>query len=83
MSPVYEYMCTNCDYDPEFWLSVADRDHFVGEECINCYKGTMVRKPSKCTFKIYGSCAANGYSTDIGDIEKHTGRPFTNDDTRD
>lgn len=80
MCPVYEYTCTNCDYESEITLPISDRDHFVGEQCINCYKGTWVRKPSKCTFKIYGACAANGYSTDIGNIEKFTGRPYTNDD---
>lgn len=78
--PTYVYACNSCGRESEHVLKVEDRDALVGVACYSCSKGTMFRAVTACAFKVKGACAANGYSTNIADIEKRLGREVNNND---
>lgn len=78
--PTYVYACNHCGRESEYTLKVDDRDALVGVACDYCSKGVKVREVTACNFKVKGACAANGYSTNIADIEKRLGREVNNND---
>lgn len=80
--PIYTYRCTKCRVGLEFWLPIKDRDYYQDTDCLACGKGTLIRGTTSCSFIMKGACAANGYSTDVGDVEKFTGRQWTNEDNK-
>jgi putative FmdB family regulatory protein len=62
--PNYVYRCTNCGFEIEIILRIADRDAYVGKGCGNCDgKDTLIRVPAAGTFMINGYCEATGYAT--------------------
>lgn len=78
--PVYIYVCSNCEEEIEVTLSIEDRNKLVTQPCPYCTKNSLVRQLSPISFTIKGACAANGYSTNVADIEKRLGRPINNND---
>lgn len=82
--PTYDYYCSLCMSSFMRALSVGDRLLPVSEPCPSCNgKGGICKTITRTNFIMKGACAANGYSTDIGDIERRLGRPYTNDDNTD
>lgn len=81
--PIYNYRCTKCKKDLEFWLPIKDRDYYQDTNCLLCGDGMLFRVMTNCSFIMKGACAANGYSTDVGNVEKFTGKEWTNEDNRD
>lgn len=74
---IYEYKCAHCNHEFERELPMASRYLPSQGPCPNCLNvGWVCKLVSKSNFKIKGMCAANGYSNDVGDIEKHLGRPY-------
>lgn len=82
--PTYDYYCSLCMSHFTKSLSIGSRLLPVSEICPFCNgKGGVNKIITQANFTIRGACAANGYSTDVGDIERFTGRPYTNDDNMD
>lgn len=82
--PTYDYYCSLCMSSFTRELSIGSRLLPVSESCPLCNgKGGICKTITRTNFIMKGACAANGYSTDIGDIERRLGRQWTNEDNRD
>lgn len=77
---LYEYKCKACGYSFSDYKSVDRRHEPTELPCPQCDELTVIKIISKSNFKIYGASAKNGYSSVIGDVEKHLGREITNED---
>lgn len=81
--PIYSYICTNCDYQFELVLPIKERLLPTFRVCPSCSKLTINRIIDECNFKIKGYSSKNGFSKNVGDVEKFLGRELTNDDLDD
>jgi predicted nucleic acid-binding Zn ribbon protein len=77
---IYDYSCNCCGLHEEIELSVERRDAWVNLPCANCDEGILLRNISAPHFVVKGANAANGYSTNVADIEKRLGREVNNND---
>lgn len=80
---IYEYECYKCHYRFEEDLSVDERHLPTFRLCPNCGKLSVDKVVSLSHFKIKGYSSKNGFSKNVGDIEKHLGREITNGDLDD
>lgn len=80
MCPMYLYECNCCGLQEDVELSVDKRDTWNSLPCAACDNGALIRRITACSFAIHGASAANGYSTNVADIEKRLGREITNED---
>ncbi len=75
--PVYEHECDKCGDRTDRVLTIAGRDLCEGSLCDKCEGGRLHRLVSEVHFRLKGrGWAADGYSHNVGDIEKHTGKDF-------
>ena len=81
---VYSYKCFHCGYEFEKNHAVDNRFLPLSEPCPQCNADRSVQKiVTSVPFKIKGYSSKNGFSKDIGDVEKHLGREITMDDLDD
>ena len=74
---IYEYQCMDCGTFFTYTLTMASRLTPIENPCEKCGKVSLVRIfDSMPSFAIRGASAKNGYSSNIADIEKHTGKPY-------
>jgi len=77
---IYEYECYKCHHRFEEVLSVEDRLLPTFRVCPECGKLSVDKVVSLSSFKIKGFSSKNGFSDDVGDVEKYLGRELTNED---
>ena len=79
--PLYSYKCFYCGHEFELSKPVKERYEPTYDNCPKCKAVCSVQKIlDPIDFKIHGASAKNGYSTDVGDVEKFMGRELTNED---
>ena len=81
--PIYVYVCSSCGYEFEKILPVNERLIPTFQFCPSCYKLTVNKITPEFSFKIKGYSSKNGFSKNVGDVEKHLGRELTNNDLED
>ena len=81
--PTYVYECGNCGHKFELTLSVGERLDPTFRLCPVCEKLTVNKIIPEFSFKIKGYSSKNGFSKNVGDVEKHLGREITNEDLED
>ena len=77
---LYEYECRDCGCMFFENKSVEERNSPTELPCPHCGASSVFKRISKSNFKIIGASAKNGYSSVVGDVEKHLGREITNED---
>lgn len=77
---IYTYQCRECGHTFTLDLSVDNRHTPMERACAMCGVKAVTKLMDTPYFKVKGACAANGYSTNIGDVEKFTGKPFEPED---
>jgi predicted nucleic acid-binding Zn ribbon protein len=81
---IYLYKCFHCGYEFERDHAVDNRYLPLSEPCPWCKASRSVQKlVTSVPFKVKGANAKNGYSTNVGDIEKRLGREITMEDLDD
>ena len=81
--PIYVYVCSSCGYEFEKSLSVDERLTPTFQLCPSCNKLTVNKIIPEFSLKIKGYSSKNGFSKNVGDVEKHLGRELTNNDLED
>ena len=81
--PLYIYRCDNCLFEFEKNLPIEERLLPTFMVCPSCGKLTVNKMISDFSFKIRGYSSKNGFSKEVGDIEKHLGRELNNNDLDD